>query len=229
MRAQSELEIRILDMIEPVAAGLGLDIVRVRVTGSQTPVLQIMAERPDGTMTVARCARLSRALSPLLDVEDPIAGEYSLEVSSPGIDRPLTRVGDFAKWLGHEVKVELSYPNAEGRKRFHGWIESEVDGVVALRLKDGGNASIPVNDMSRANLVLTDKLIQEARAKGQAAADVDLDDEDEGDDEFSAADEMSGEEEDDFDDVEVGDEDEDFDEDADDADFDEDEDEDERN
>ena len=229
MRAQNELEIRILDMIEPVATGLGLDIVRVRVTGSQTPVLQIMAERPDGTMTVARCARLSRALSPLLDAEDPIAGEYSLEVSSPGIDRPLTRVGDFAKWLGNEVKVELSYPNAEGRKRFHGWIENEVDGVVALRLKDGGNASIPVNDMSRANLVLTDKLIQEARAKGQAAADVDLDDEDEGDDEFSAADEMSGEEEDDFDDVEVGDEDEDFDEDADDADFDEDEDEDERN
>ncbi len=126
-------------------------------------------------MTVAACAKLSRALNPILEVEDPIAGEYSLEVSSPGIDRPLTRKGDFAKWLGHEVRVELSYPNAEGRKRFHGWIESEADGVVALRLKDGGETSLAVDDMSRAVLVLTDKLIQDARAGGQAAADVAVD------------------------------------------------------
>jgi ribosome maturation factor RimP len=203
MRALSELEIRILDMIEPVAAGLGLDIVRVRVTGSQVPTLQIMAERPDGTMTVARCAKLSRAISPVLEVEDPITSEYALEVSSPGIDRPLTRVGDFAKWVGHEIKVELTYANAEGRKRFHGWIESETDGVVDLRLKDGGNATIPVADMSRATMVLTDKLIQDARARGLAAAEVDVDG-DEDVEEFDAeADEAA--EEDDFDDVEVGD------------------------
>lgn len=203
MRALSELEIRILDMIEPVATGLGLDIVRVRVTGSQTPTLQIMAERPDGTMTVERCAKLSRALSPLLDEQDPIAGEYSLEVSSPGIDRPLTRIGDFAKWIGHEIRVELTYANAEGRKRFHGWIESEVDGVVALRLKDGGDASIAVSDMSRATMVLTDKLIQEARAKGLAAAEVDVDEE--ADEDFDADAEGAGDE-DDFDDVDVDDE-----------------------
>jgi ribosome maturation factor RimP len=203
MRAQSELEIRILGMIEPVATSLELDIVRVRVTGSQTPTLQIMAERPDGTMTVARCAKLSRAISPILEVEDPISSEYALEVSSPGIDRPLTRLGDFAKWLGHEVRIELAYPNVQGRKRFHGTIESEIDGVVALELKDGGNASIPVADMSRATLVLTEKLIQDARAKGQAAADVDIDDEDDGAEFEADADEMSADAEDDFDDVEV--------------------------
>ena len=210
MRALSELEMRLLDMIEPVAKAQGLDVVRVRVTGSQVPTLQIMAERPDGTMTVARCAKLSRALNPILDEQDPIAGEYALEVSSPGIDRPLTRVGDFAKWVGHEIRVELGQPNAEGRKRFHGWIESEADGVVALRLKDGGNAAIPVADMSRATMVLTDKLIQDARARGLAAAEVDVDEEgdaaeDEG--EFETDVDESGEE-DDFDDVDVDDEDE---------------------
>lgn len=203
MRALSELEMRILDMVEPVAKAQGLDIVRVRVTGSQTPTLQIMAERPDGTMTVTRCAKLSRALNPILDEQDPIAGEYSLEVSSPGIDRPLTRVGDFAKWVGHEIRVELTYPNAEGRKRFHGWIESELDGVVALRLKDGGDAAIRVSDMSRATMVLTDMLIQDARARGLAAAEVDVDDETGEDDEEFEADSDGYAEEDDFDDVDL--------------------------
>lgn len=196
MRAQSELEIRILDMIEPVAAGLGLDIVRVRVVGSQTPTLQIMAELPDGTMTVARCAKLSRAISPVLETEDPITSEYHLEVSSPGIDRPLTRVGDFAKWIGHEIRVELGTPGPDGRKRFHGAIMSETDGVVELDLKDGGQAKLAVADMSRATMVLTEKLIQAARAKGQAPSDVDEDDEDDV--------ELLGEElGEDFDDVDV--------------------------
>jgi len=204
MRAQSELEIRILDMIEPVAKAQGLDIVRVRVTGAQTPTLQIMAERPDGTMTVDRCAKFSHALSPILDEQDPIASEYALEVSSPGIDRPLTRVGDFAKWIGHEIKVELIHPNAEGRKRFHGWIESETDGVVALRLKDGGHALLAINDMNRATMVLTDKLIQQARARGLAAAAVDVGEENDGDIEFDAEADEAGDE-DDFDDVDVDD------------------------
>ena len=155
MRAQGELEIRILDMIEPVAAELGLDIVRVRVMGGDTPTLQIMAERPDGTMTVAACAKFSRTISPVLEAEDPISTEYHLEVSSPGIDRPLTRVGDFAKWIGHEIKVELATPGADGRKRFHGSIVSETDGVVELKLKDGGEARLAVADMARATMVLT--------------------------------------------------------------------------
>ena len=216
MRAQSELERRILDMIEPVATGLGLEIVRVRVMGSQTPTLQIMAELPDGTMTVERCAKLSRAISPVLEAEDPIASEYNLEVSSPGIDRPLTRVGDFAKWIGHEVKVELGTPGADGRKRFHGTITGETDGVAELDLKDGGQASLPVADMTKATMVLTEKLIQAARAKGQAPFEVDEDEED-----FDG--ELEGAEGDeDFDDVEV-DDDEEFDDEDEDLDEDEDE------
>ena len=193
MRAQSELEIRILDLIEPVATSQGLAIVRVRVLGSQTPTLQIMAERPDGTMTVEGCAKFSRAVSPVLEAEDPIASEYHLEVSSPGIDRPLTRAGDFAKWIGHEVKVELGTPTPEGRKRFHGWIVGETDGVVELTLKDGGEAKAVVGDMVKAHLVLTDKLIQDARARGQAPA-ADLEE-----------DEIAESLGDDFDDVEVED------------------------
>lgn len=202
MRALSELEIRILDMIEPTAAGLGLDIVRVRVMGGDVPTLQIMAERPDGTMTVAACAKFSRAISPVLETEDPISSEYHLEVSSPGIDRPLTRVGDFAKWLGHEVKVELAMPGADGRKRFHGTIASETDGVVELKLKDGGEARLAVADMAKATMVLTDRLIQAARAKAPAAVEEDEDDEDDivG---------LGEETEEDFDDLEV-DEDEEF-------------------
>ena len=201
MRAQGELEIRILDMIEPVAAELGLDIVRVRVMGGDVPTLQIMAERPDGTMTVAACAKFSRAISPVLEAEDPISTEYHLEVSSPGIDRPLTRVGDFAKWIGHEVKVELATPGADGRKRFHGSIVSETDGVVDLKLKDGGEARLAVGDMVKATMVLTDKLIQAARAKAPAVV------EEEDDDEEEIVGLGLGEEtEEDFDDLEVDDE-----------------------
>jgi ribosome maturation factor RimP len=167
MRALSEIEHRILDLVEPEAKAMGLDLVRVRLTGSRPPVLQIMAEKPDGTMDVEDCARLSRRLSPLLDAEDPITGEFSLEVSSPGIDRPLTREGDFAKWAGHEVRVEIGTP-VDGRKRFHGNIAGEEDGAALLKLKDGGEAKIPLNEMVKAHLVLTDALIAAARGKGQA-------------------------------------------------------------
>jgi ribosome maturation factor RimP len=210
MRAQSELEIRILDMIEPVATEHGLEVVRVRVMGGQTPTLQIMAERPDGTMSVAACAKFSRAISPVLETEDPISTEYHLEVSSPGIDRPLTRVGDFAKWVGHEIKVELAYAGADGRKRFQGAILGETDGVVELSLKDGGGASLAVADMAKATMVLTEKLIQAARAKAPPPGEVE--EEDEGEDEFAALGEELG---DDFDDVEVEDDDEEFEDDAD--------------
>lgn len=200
MRALSELEIRILDMIEPVAAGLGLDVVRVRMLGGQPPTLQIMAERPDGTMSVAACAKLSRAISPVLETEDPIPTEYHLEVSSPGIDRPLTRVGEFANWLGHEIKVELGMPGPDGRKRFHGWIVNETDGVVELNLKDGGSAQLPVADMAKATMVLTDKLIQAARAKAPPPGEAE--EEDDEDEIVGLGEEL----EEDFDDVEVDDE-----------------------
>jgi ribosome maturation factor RimP len=168
MRAQSELETRILGMIEPSATALGLDIVRIRVTGSRRPTLQIMAEKHDGTVDVEDCAKLSRKISPILEAEDPIAGEYALEVSSPGIDRPLTRVGDFGKWVGHEVRIEIAYP-VDGRRRFHGFIDAEKDGVVTVTLKEGGVAAIPVSEMSKAHLVLTDKLIKQTQDAGLAA------------------------------------------------------------
>ncbi len=204
MRALSELEMRILDMVEPVASGLGLEIVRVRVMGGDTPTLQIMAERPDGTMTVAACAKFSRAISPLLETEDPISSEYHLEVSSPGIDRPLTRVGDFAKWIGHEVKVELATPGPDGRKRFHGSIVSEAAGVVELALKDGGAAKLIIADMAKATMVLTDKLIQAARAKAPMTEAIDEEDiGEEGEDDIVG---LGEETEEDFDDLEVDEE-----------------------
>lgn len=185
MRAQSELEHRILDLIEPEAKALGFEIVRVRYySGGHTdtggePALQIFAERRDGGMDVEDCGTLSRRISPLLDTEDPIAEHYVLQVSSPGIDRPLTREGDFGKWVGHEVKVELGTP-VDGRKRFHGFIDGESGGMARLKLKDGGEARLPVAGMVKAQLVLTDKLVKAAQAKGQAPAELE-DDEIDGD------------------------------------------------
>ncbi len=167
MRALSEIEHRLLDLIEPEAKSLGYEIVRVRLMGSRTPTLQVMAEKPDGTMDVEDCALLSRRLSPLLDEHDPIEGEYALEVSSPGIDRPLTRPGDFGKWIGHEARVELGMP-VDGRRRFHGVIAGEGAEGVTLTLKDGGTTTLPVAEMVKAHLVLTDALIRSARARGQA-------------------------------------------------------------
>ncbi len=178
MRALSEIEKRILDLVEPEAKALGLGIVRVRLTGGQTPILQIMAERPDGTMSVDACAKLSRRLSPLLDERDPIASEYTLEVSSPGIDRPLTREGDFARWAGHEVKVEIGTP-VDGRRRFHGFIAGETKGVAEINLKDGGVAQIPLSEMVKAHLVLTDKLIKVAQDRGEIPEEFDDDVEEE--------------------------------------------------
>lgn len=170
MRAITQLERRLLDIAEPVAADLSLRIVRIRVMGAKRVRVQIMAERETGLMDVEDCAALSRALSPVLDVEDPIKGEYTLEVSSPGIDRPLTRAGDFADWVGQEARVEthrpVAMPDGTLRKRFRGIILGEADGVVRLDLGPGGEASLPFEDLSSARLELTDDLIAAARARG---------------------------------------------------------------
>jgi ribosome maturation factor RimP len=116
---ETGLEARIAHIVEPVAAGLGYRLVRIKLSAMNGTTLQIMAERPDGTMTVEDCETLSRDLSPTLDVEDPIDREYHLEVSSPGIDRPLVRRSDFERWSGHAAKVELNR-TVDGRKRFKG-------------------------------------------------------------------------------------------------------------
>ncbi len=166
MIASSEQEKRLLALIEDISRSQGMDIVRVRVMGGQRPLLQIMAEKAGGAPTVvADCVGLSRALSPMLEERDPVAGAYTLEVSTPGIDRPLTRVGDFARWTGHAVKLELARP-LEGQRRFRGTITGESDGQVTLLLNDENELVAGIDEMVKASLILTDKLIEAARADG---------------------------------------------------------------
>jgi ribosome maturation factor RimP len=134
--------------------------------------VQVMAERPDGTMRVEDCEALSRAISPELDVADPIAREYHLEVSSPGLDRPLTRAKDFSNWAGHEAKVELERP-LDGRRRFRGVLLGVRDDKAGIRLTDtpeAGEAWLPLDEIDEAKLVLTDALLK-ARPRGEAAED----------------------------------------------------------
>jgi ribosome maturation factor RimP len=154
-----DLSTRIAELIEPTVSDMGFELVRVRLMGGDTPTLQIMAERPDGTMTIEGCEELSRALSAYLDVEDPIDGEYNLEVSSPGIDRPLTRFGDFTRFAGLEVKVELA-PGHEGQRRFRGRLKG-VDGNDILLEAEDGEHRFPYSAISQAKLVLNDELIKE--------------------------------------------------------------------
>lgn len=159
---------RVAALAEPVLADLGFRLVRVKMSG---PTLQIMAERPDGTFTIEDCEAVSRAMSPILDVEDVVSSHYNLEVSSPGIDRPLVRPSDFESWAGHDVKVEMAVPVA-GRKRFKGALEGYHDGEVRLFIENPEGATkepvligVPFADISDAKLVLTDQLIEAAKAR----------------------------------------------------------------
>lgn len=162
----TEQERRILSLVQPVAEGIGMEVVRLRIQGGRRPHLQIMAEKAGGAPTdVEDCARLSRALSPTLDAADPISEAYTLEVSTPGIDRPLTRPGDFARWIGHAVKIELARP-IDGRRRFTGIITGEDEAGAHVELDDETELVAGVHEMSRASLVLTDELIEAARAAG---------------------------------------------------------------
>jgi ribosome maturation factor RimP len=147
-------------IIEPAVEAAGYRLVRLRILGGKTKTLQIMAERPDGSMNVEDCARLSRALSDFLEREDPFEGEYLLEVSSPGIDRPLTRLTDFARWSGHEAKLELTAPDASGRRRFKGMLIGLDGNEVAIEV-EGERLKFPFRSIAEAKLVLTDKLIAE--------------------------------------------------------------------
>ncbi len=155
-------------MSEPILAELGLAIVRVRLMGSKRPLLQIMIEKAGGAPTdVEDCASFSRMLSPVLEAEDPIADAFRLEVSTPGIDRPLTREGDFGRWIGHLAKLELAMP-IDGRRRFQGTITREDEAGVALDLDDNSELVAKVSDMTKARLILTDKLIDITLASGAA-------------------------------------------------------------
>jgi ribosome maturation factor RimP len=163
-------------VFEPVIEKAGFKLVRLRIMGGAARTLQIMAERPDGSMDVEGCSELSHALLDFIETQDPIEGEYEIEVSSPGIDRPLTRVSDFARWSGHEAKIELHAPvsldeagsgsvpagdeREKLRKRFRG-ILLGLDGSDVIIRADGKDVKFPFRSVANAKLVLTDKLIQE--------------------------------------------------------------------
>jgi ribosome maturation factor RimP len=164
---------RVAAIVEPVLAGLGYRLVRVKISGLDGCTVQVMAERADGTMTVEDCETASRTLSPVLDVSDPIDRAYRLEVSSPGLDRPLVRRSDFERFAGHEVKVEMAVP-IDGRRRFRGVLLGGADDAARIRRDDAapGEATevlLPIEEMAEARLVLTDALIAESLRRGKAA------------------------------------------------------------
>jgi ribosome maturation factor RimP len=173
--AESGLRARVAALVAPVLEGMGYRLVRVSVSGMAGCTVQIMAERPDGSMSIEDCEAVSRALSPVLDVSDPIDRAYRLEVSSPGIDRPLVRRSDFERYAGHTVKIEMSTP-IDGRRRFRGVLLGAEGGLARIRRTDaaaGENEDVllPIADMAEARLVLTDQLVAESLKRGKAAAE----------------------------------------------------------
>jgi ribosome maturation factor RimP len=168
LRATNPVEERVIALIEPTAAGLGYRIVRVRLSGNRRKRLQIMGERvSDGQMGIDDCGRLSRALGPVFDLDDPVDGEYDLEISSPGIDRPLMRIEDFERFVGFDAKVETAVP-VNNQRRWKGAIAA-VNGDEITLTTDQGEAKLKFSALSDARLVLTDKLIEDDLRRAKAA------------------------------------------------------------
>jgi ribosome maturation factor RimP len=168
---ETGLAARIAAAVGPALGSLGYRLVRVKVTGRDGGTLQIMAERPDGSFTIDDCEAASRALSPILDVEDPIQGGYRLELSSPGVDRPLVRQSDFARAVGHEAKIEMALM-IDGRKRFRGIIAAADAERVRLQSTEGkDDVSLPLGEIADAKLMLTDALIAQALKREKPASD----------------------------------------------------------
>lgn len=171
--AEPGLAARVSAVASPVLHGMGYRLVRVKISGEAGMTVQIMAEKPDGTMLIEDCEAISKALSPVMDVADPIEREYRLEISSPGIDRPLVRRSDFDRHTGHLVRIEMAVAH-EGRKRFRGVLLGR-DGDNALirrddaKPNDATDVSLPIEEMADARLVLTDELIAESMRRGKAA------------------------------------------------------------
>jgi ribosome maturation factor RimP len=158
-RPHTGLETKLTSIVEPTLGDMGYELVRIVVSGKERPTVQIMADRADGgQITLDDCEAISRALGVVLDVEDPMPGAWNLEVSSPGIDRPLTRVKDWNRFAGHMARAELASP-VGGRKRFSGMVLGADDVNARLRLDDGTEVALPLTELRRARLVLTDALI----------------------------------------------------------------------
>jgi ribosome maturation factor RimP len=170
------LPARVASIAEPVIEQLGYRLVRVKVSAADGCTVQIMAERPDGTMLVEDCETVSRALSPVFDAADPVDRAYRLEISSPGIDRPLVRKSDFDRYAGHLVKIETEIP-IDGRKRFRGFLVGTEGEAARLRLDDkkddteeaSAEVLLPIEEISEARLVLTDELVTQALRREKAA------------------------------------------------------------
>jgi ribosome maturation factor RimP len=165
---------RVAAIAGPVLLGLGYRLVRVKISGTASLTVQIMAERPDGSMTIEDCEASSRALSPVFDVEDPIDREYRLELSSPGIDRPLVRRSDFVRYAGHEAKIEMEVPLGT-QKRFRGIVLGVEGDAARLRPRDAAEGAqadvlLPIAEMAEARLVLTDALVTESLRRGKQQA-----------------------------------------------------------
>ncbi|WP_159994741.1 ribosome maturation factor RimP [Roseomonas sp. 18066] len=172
------LEARITAAIAPTLAGMGYEIVRVQIQGKQTPTVQIMADRADGSLIgVGDCEAISHAVGAVLDVDDPFTGEWHLEVSSAGIDRPLTRIKDWNRFAGHVGIAEMSIP-FDGRRRFRGVLLGADAETARLKLEDGTEVALPRADIRRAKLVLTDELIAATAASAKSGGEDDISDDD---------------------------------------------------
>jgi len=174
--AKTAIDKRLAGILTPMIEGMGFELVRIRLMSGKTQTLQIMAERPDGSVSVDDCGEISTAVSALMDVEDPIEDNYALEVSSPGIDRPLTRLKDFDTWAGYEAKLETT-EMIDGRRRFKGELAGiEGDEVLVNLDTDGGDPitiGLQFDWLSDAKLVLTDDLITEMLRQRKAAGVID--------------------------------------------------------
>ena len=162
--AKTGMDARVAEIITPVIEDMGFELVRIRLQGGNTPTLQIMAERPEGGIEVDECAEISTAISAVMDVEDPISDAYTLEVSSPGIDRPLTRLKDFETYEGYEAKLETA-DLIDGRKRFRGTLAGVEGSEVLVNIEQDGEevtVGLQFDWLADAKLVMTDELIREA-------------------------------------------------------------------
>jgi ribosome maturation factor RimP len=173
--AKTNIDQRLAEILTPVIEGMGYELVRIRLMSGKSPTLQIMAEKPEGGIEVDDCAEISTAVSAVMDVEDPIEDNYTLEVSSPGIDRPLTRLKDFEIWEGYVAKLETD-ELIDGRRRFKGVLKGVSEGEVLIEIDHGGEAvtiGLQFDWLSDAKLVLTDELIREMLNHRKHAGQID--------------------------------------------------------